>query len=308
MEYKYRRYFLYYLAKTTAFLIYLLPRALSLPLGSYIGRAAYWSLPRYRRLTLENLTVALGKDKTPAELRAIAEGVFRNLGRNAVELLNFPKIRRHAIGRLVTIEGLDKLNAALALGKGVVLVTGHFGNWELLALTIRLKGYRGAVIGRRIYFEKYDTFLNCLRRVHDVDVIYRDDSPKKILRVLKDNGIIGILADQDVDSVGGVFVTFFGTRAYTPSAPVLLARASGAALIPGFIIRQNGRHRLVITDPVELVDTGDKENDLVTNTQRWSDVVESYIRRYPEQWVWMHRRWKTRPPGEKKDRILQKVS
>ena len=159
---------------------------------------------------------------------------------------------------------------------------------------MRLKGYKGAAIARRIYFEKYDNFLNRLRGIHDVDVIYRDDSPKKVLRVLKGNGIMGILADQDVDSVDGVFVDFFGMPAYTPSGPVLLAVSSGAKIVPAFIIRRNGSHELVIEDPIELDDTGEKEKDVVTNTQRWSAVVESYIKRYPEQWVWMHRRWKTK--------------
>jgi KDO2-lipid IV(A) lauroyltransferase len=276
--------------------MYILPLRVAREFGALCGRIAYWVLPHYRRVALENLNLAFGGHKTKREIRRVARRGFENLGKNAAELLHFPKITRENLDRFVKIEGIDKLNRALKLGKGVLIVTGHIGNWELLALTIRLKGYHGAVIGRRIYFEKYDAYLNRLRGHHDIEVIYRDDSPKKILRVLKANGIIGILADQDVDSVDGVFVDFFGRRAYTPSGPVALARSSGAVLIPGFIIRENEGHRLVLEDPLKLVDTGDKEKDLLTNTQLWSGVIEAHIRRYPEQWVWMHRRWKTTPP------------
>ncbi len=275
-------------------MIYLLPIRVSRPLGGFAGNVAYFVLGRYRRIALENLSIAFGSLKTPLEIRRIAGKVFENLGKNAAEMLGFPKLNSGNIDRLVEITGLDKVDKALGAGKGVIVITGHFGNWELLALSIRVKGYHGAVIGRRIYFYKYDAFLNYLRGTHDVNVIYRDDSPKKILRVLKSNGIIGILADQDVDSVDGVFVPFFGRDAYTPSGPVLLARASGAVLMPAFIVRRDGRHTLVFEDPVELEDTGDKERDLAANTMKWSAVVESYIRRYPEQWVWMHRRWKTK--------------
>ena len=130
--------------------------------------------------------------------------------------------------------------------------------------------------------------------MHDVNVIYRDESPRKILKVLKENRIVGIVADQDVESVEGVFVDFFGHPAYTPAGPAALARASGASLIPVLIMRENGKHSLVVEKPIELADTGDKEKDLVENTRRWSSVIESYIRKYPEQWVWLHRRWKTK--------------
>jgi KDO2-lipid IV(A) lauroyltransferase len=182
----------------------------------------------------------------------------------------------------------------MAKGKGVIIVTGHFGNWEIMPITLKIKGYPGAVVGRRIYFEKYDRYLNSLRAYHGVNIIYRDESPRKILKIIRSGGIVGIVADQDVDSVEGVFVDFLGREAYTPAGPAALAKVTGAALIPAFMIRQGSKHRLIFDRPIELVDTGDKDKDLITNTQAWSDVVASYIRKYPDQWVWMHRRWKTK--------------
>ncbi len=293
MKYKLRRYYLYYLGRALAFLFFLAPLRAAVIFGGWLGEIAYILLGKYRRIALGNLTSALGVSKTRGEMDSTARAVFRNLGKNAAEMINFPKINKSNIDEFVTVENGDILDRELKKGKGALMLTGHFGNWELLALTFRVKGYKGSVIGRRIYFHKYDGYLNKLRRIHDVNIIYRDESPKRILRALKDNNIVGILADQDVDSVDGVFVSFFGKEAFTPAGPAVLARVSGASLIPAFMVREGQRHRLIVEEPVKLVDTGDKEKDIIANTQRWSDVVEAYIRKYPDHWVWMHRRWKT---------------
>lgn len=297
MKSRFRRYYLYYLGRTAIFIFRLLPADAGLALSGRLGSLAYYLLPKYRRIAITNLRLAFGNVKKERELRIIARGVFENLGKNSFELIKFPSINSENIGRLVRIRNREILDRAFVKGRGVVVVTAHFGNWELLAITLRLNGYPGVTIGRRIYFDKYDRYLNRLRKIHDVNVIYRDESPKKALRVLKSNQIVGVVADQDVDSVDGVFVDFFGRPAYTPVGPVALARSSGAVLVPLIIVRENGHHTLVVEEPIELVDTGDREKDLVENTRRWSSVLESYIRRYPEQWVWIHRRWKTGNPS-----------
>lgn len=294
MRYKYRRYFLYYLGRVAAFFIYLLPVRVGTAIAGFLGCCAFLVLSKYRNIAIDNLTKVFGNEKSAEEIRVIARKVFENLGKNACETINFPKINKKNIDSLVRIDGIEIVDQSFARGKGTIILASHFGNWELLGLTFRIKDYPGVTIGRRIYFYKYDNYLNYLRRSQDVNVIYRDESPKKMLRVLKDNKILGIVADQDVDSVDGVFVNFFGMPAYTPAGPVGLARVSGASIIPVFMIRQDGHHVMKIEKPIELADTGNKEADLVTNTQRWSLIVESYIRHYPEQWVWIHRRWKTK--------------
>lgn len=294
MKFKFRRYYLYYLGRALAFVFYIIPLKIGLHIGKMAGRIAFWTLSPYRKIALDNLRLAFGKEKTENEIRSIARKVFENLGKNAVELVNFPKINERNFRKFVTLENRHVLDKAFAKGKGVIIITAHFGNWELLAAGFRLEGYPGVTIGRKIYFYKYDQYLNYLRKTHDVNVIYRDDSPRKMLKVLKDNKILGIVADQDVDSVEGVFVDFFGRPAYTPVGPAALAAVTGAALVPALILRKNGHHSLIVEEPVELINTGDKEKDLVENTKRWSLVIESYIRKYPEQWVWMHRRWKTK--------------
>ncbi len=294
MQYKYRRYFLYYLGRAAAFLIYLLPLKVGVLIAVLLGKCAFFILPKYRKIAIDNLTTVFGREKSAKEIQRIARKVFENLGKNACEIINFPKINEQNIDRFVRIEGIEIVDRSFARGKGTIILASHFGNWEFLGMTFRVKGYPGVTIGRRVYFYKYDNYLNHLRRSQDVNVIYRDESPKKMLKVLKDNKILGIVADQDVDSVDSVFVNFFGMPAYTPAGPVALARVSGAAIVPVFMIRQGSHHVMKIEEPLELVDTGNKEADLVTNTQEWSGVVESYIRRYPDQWVWIHRRWKTK--------------
>jgi len=286
---------LYYLLRVAAFIIYLFPLGAGLFLGSALGRLAYFAGRRERLKTLANLRLAFGREKGEKEISRIACEAFSNLGKNLAELINFPKINKDNIDTLIEDRGLYKIDKALKKGKGVIVLASHFGNWELLAAYLTAKGYRGPVIARRLRFEKYDMLLNRLRASKNVEVIYRDESPKKILRVLKAGGMIGVLADQDVDSVDGVFVDFFGKSAYTPSAPASLAMATGAVMLPCFLAREDGKRAFCVEDPIELEITGNKDRDIMVNTQRWSRALESFIRRYPSQWVWMHRRWKTRP-------------
>lgn len=294
MKFKLRRYVLYYLARCLAFFVYIIPLSVALGLADIIGQMAFWIARKYAKITLENLRSVFGGEKTDSEIHRIARQVFKNISRNAVELVRFPKISKTNIDNIIRIEGSEILDREFSKGKGIIVVTGHIGNWEMMAITLRIKGYPGVAVGKRIYFHKYDEYLNSLRRYHDVNIVYRDDSPRKILKVLRSNGIVGIVADQDVDSVEGVFINFLGRKAYTPAGPAVLAKATGASLVPVIMIRDGRRHRLIVNDPIELVDTGNKEADVVVNTQRWSDVLESYIRKYPDQWVWMHRRWKTK--------------
>jgi len=297
MKRKYRRYYLYYLGRALAFKFYILPLCVGLPIARFIGTIGYKVLGSYRRIALENLRSVFGNEKTEAEIRSIARKAFENLAMIAVEMVKFPRINSSNIDKYVRMENSRIVDESFRAGRGTIILTAHFGNWELLAMTLRVKGYPGVAVGRKIYFHKYDEYLNSLRKIHDVNVIDRGQSPRAFLKILKSNRIVGILADQDVDSVEGVFVNFFGRPAYTPIGPVALAKATGAAIVPAFIIREGLHHRFIVEKPLELVDTGDKERDFVTNTQAWSDILESFIRKYPEQWVWMHRRWKTTPQG-----------
>jgi len=295
MKIKTKRYYLYYLAVCGGLLINVFPLKLGLWFAGFIGKLVFAILPKERRDVCDNLKIAF-PEKKDAEIERIAKEVFSNLCRNGVEFVSYRKLTPRTLDKWVVSDGAyEKIDRVLSKGKGVIMLASHFGNWELISAYFTLRGYDGTVIARRMYFHKYDGFINRLRSHMGVGVIYRDDSPKKILRVLKKNTMLGILADQDVDSVEGVFVDFFGRPTYTPKAPVALALASGAPIVPCFMIKEKNRHRLVLEEPMELEEKSDKQETIKFNTQKWSRIVESYIRRYPEQWVWVHRRWKTKP-------------
>ncbi len=294
MKIKTKRYYVYYFLKAVGFIFSILPIKLGLRLADLAGKLGFVIMEKERRRSLENLRSAF-PEKTDAEVEGIAKGVFSNLCKNAVEWVSVYKVNKKNIDRWVKVEGLEKIDRVFSRGKGGIILGSHFGNWELLHVTFLLKGYHGTTIARRLYFDKYDEFLSNARVSTGVGIIYRDESPKKLLRLLKQNKLIGILGDQDVDSVDGVFVDFFGKPAYTPKAPVAFSLASGAPLIPCFVIREGNRHRLVIEEPLEMEKKSDRDETIRFNTERWSRLVEAYIRKYPEQWVWMHRRWKTKP-------------
>ncbi len=295
MKHKLRRRYLYYLLRIAGFISLLLPIKINGFLGRRVGECAFFLLSGHRNTVLNNLRLAFGDEKNEYEIRRIAKDLFRNLGENLFEDLCIPKLSRRNIDRYVKINGLEIVEKALSQKRGFIALSAHFGNWELLAGYFGLKGYPVNVMARRLRYEKYDKYLNDMRRRMGVNVIYRDDSPKTILRTLKDGNSLAILADQDISSIDGVFVDFFGRPAYTPTAPVVLALATAVPIIPMFIVRERSGHRIYVEEPLELEITGNKDSDIKVNTEKWSKVVESYISRYPSQWVWIHDRWRTDP-------------
>ena len=293
MKHRIRRRYLYYLLKTASFISLLFPIKINRFIGRRMGECAFFLAAAPRRKAVGNLKLAFGKEKSGAEIRAIARGVFRNLGENLFEMLNSPKFTSGNIDRYVKIKGLDIVDRALSQKRGFIVLSAHFGNWELLAGWFGLKGYPVNVLARKLRYEKYDAWINSLRRGLGVNVIMRDESAKTILKLLKEGQSIAILADQDISSLDGVFVDFFGRKAFTPTAPVILALATAVPIIPMFIVREKETHTIYVEEPLELEITGNKDADIMANTQKWSKVIESYIRKYPSQWVWFHERWKT---------------
>lgn len=273
----------------------LLPARALYAVSEFAGRCAFRLLGRERRKTLDNLAAAYGGAKGPAERRRIGRELFVNLGRNMAELALYHRLDAPRLRGLIRMEGREIVDRELAKGKGIIVITGHLGNWELIPAFFAALGYRGGVVARRVYYEKYERLLSRLRASKGFKVFYRDESPREILKTLRSNGVVGILADQDVRKLDGVFVDFFGRPAYTPTAPVLIAMKSGAPLVPARIIREGRAHRIVVDEPIPMLRTGDRAADILRNTEAWSRVIERYVREHPEQWVWMHRRWRTRP-------------
>lgn len=294
MKYRFRRRLLYTLFLVSNSVFVLIPYNLALDVGIFFGWLGYILLGRYRRLAKEHLKFAFSNSKSEKDISKIARSVFINLGMGFAEIMSLPKIRRR-LDSIIDAKGMDNVDRVLKEGKGAVVVSSHFGNWELLSPYFAYKGYPVNAVARPVYYEKYNEWVLFLRRSMGVNVILRTDSPKRLLALLKNNELVGMLPDQDIDSIEGVFVDFFGKKAYTPVAPVKLASAAGAPIIPIFIVRNKNRHTIVVEEPIRIENVQDKEDAILLYTQKWPDLVESYIRMYPEQWVWIHRRWKTQP-------------
>jgi len=292
---KLRRYIVFLFFKLLSFYIFILPVNIGLCVGKGMGYLVFCILKKERGITLQNLDIAFGNGKTPLEKRLIARGVFKNLGKNFIEVISLPKFNKYNIGRYVKCRGLETIDRLIQKGKGGIVLSAHFGNWELLAHYFAIKGYKVNVIARRVRMEYFERLLDGIRKRNGVNILYRDASAKDILKLLKGSEFVGIMPDQDMDNVSGVFVDFFDRPAYTPDGPALLNILAGAPIIPCFIVRKEFGHEIFIEEPLKLNSTGDRDRDVLENTQICTNVIEDYIRRFPEQWVWFHERWKTQP-------------
>jgi KDO2-lipid IV(A) lauroyltransferase len=290
------RFLLYLAFRLFTSFISVLPRPWALAAARLAGRLGFKTILRQRRKTLENLRFAYGTQKSEEELKRLGEKVFENLALTGAEVLQFPRLNREKVEAWVDAQEAMKLyDQILAEGKGLISMTAHIGNWELLAGIFGIKGYEGGVLARRIYYEPYNRWIVGLRQAMKVPTIYRDDSSREILKLLQRNQIVGLLPDQDMDSMKGIFVPFFGRPAYTIVAPARLALASGAPMVPNFLIRVPGNKYKIVVGEVIRPDLK-KNRDEATNemTAEWMRQFEKVIRQYPEQWAWMHNRWKTK--------------
>ena len=297
MKHRFRNYALYYLLLLIGSLILILPYRLALFLGRFMGVLAYKFASRDRKRAIDNLTLVFGNEKTKKEIEEIAKKVFINLGINTIEFAFLRKTKGKNIDEIVSVEGFENAENAFAKGRGIVAVSAHFGNWELIAAYFGLKGFPVNVIARKLRFNKFDEILNNARRANKINILDRDDAFREAIRRLRKNEVVAVLADQDVKSIDSIFIDFFGKKAYTPTGPAVLAMVSKATMLPILIVRDGYKHKIVAEKPIEVSDTGDRKQDILITTQRWSDAVESYIRKYPQYWVWMHNRWKTQENG-----------
>ncbi|MFH1258917.1 MAG: lysophospholipid acyltransferase family protein [Elusimicrobiota bacterium] len=268
----------------------LLPWRIASFLGGIIGGFVYYLLPRERRISQQNLTLAF-PEKDQKEIVRLARESFVFQGRNLFELLSFRKLNKKKINSLVTVEGRINLDEAFSKGKGMIFVTGHIGNWELLAAWLTLNGFPVYPIARRVYDDRLNKILLKLRGGVGVQTILRSESPFAILRTLRKKAILGFLPDQTI-SGPGVNCVFFGHPAYTSLGLASLAQKTGTPVVAGFISRNGCKHKFVIGEEIKFISTGDTQKDAESNTQIVTTIIEEAIRRQPAQWVWMHRRWK----------------
>ena len=270
-----------------------LPRKLALFIGVHLATAVFLLSHREKDKACKHLAQSLGIDQPM--VGRLARRSFQNIGKNLMEFMQLPRMSPETLHQLVTLEGREHIDKALTQGRGAIILTAHFGNWELLGASILAHGYTIRGITRELRSKRLDAIVSSYREKVGWQGIDRDRSVREVLRCLNRNELIAILADVDTRT-RGIFVDFFGKPAYTPYSPVAFALKTGAAILPTFIVRQpDNSHRAIIEAPLLLQQSGEKEADLLVNTQQFTKVIESYIRRHPEQWIWMHERWKTQP-------------
>ncbi|MBU0478439.1 lysophospholipid acyltransferase family protein [bacterium] len=284
----------YFLGVTVAVCVRYLPRSLMLFLGNILGDFAFYIIRVRRKQVFKNLRIAFGNQKSEIELKKIARKMYRNLGKTLLEFLQLPRMNGTRIRRIVDTSELCKIAPILKEGKGAILLGAHFGNWELLGAAFGLLGYPVNVIGRLSDNRRIGNTIDRYRRLVGMKVIQKNDPIRKVLRALSNNELVAILMDQNTRK-DMIFVDFFGSPAATAKGIAVFALRTGAPVVPAFIVRERKHHRILIGNPIYAHSSENAENDIRKYTAQFSKVIESYIRQYPDQWFWLHNRWKTQP-------------
>jgi KDO2-lipid IV(A) lauroyltransferase len=275
-----------------------LPRTAARAVGAGVSAVAYRLMTRLRNTGQRNLELAF-PEKPAAEREQILRRLYRNLGWLLGEFCEMPKYTRENTQGFLRSEGLEHYLAARERGKGVLIVTGHLGAWELSSFYHSLMGYPMSIVIRRLDNARVDRLVNAIRCLHGNRVLHKDDFARGLLAAMRQGETVGILMDTNMTPPQGVFVPFFGRPACTASGLARVALKTGAAVLPGFMVWEEAERKYVLRfgEEIPVIATGDDEADAMANTARFTAVIEEWVRRYPEQWLWVHRRWKTRPDG-----------
>jgi Kdo2-lipid IVA lauroyltransferase/acyltransferase len=277
----------------------LLPRPLARGIAAKVAGILYGLSPKLRKTAKTNLRIAF-PEWTEAQSNAVLRKMVRNLGWMAAEFARIPKYSKENIDQVVVLDGNENFLEGQRRGKGVLVLTGHIGAWELSSFAHALYGYPLHFMARPLDNHRLDNLVNSYRCASGNRAIFKNESARVMLKILKESGTIGILADQNTMPEEAVFVDFFGKAASTTTGIARMALHTDAAVVPGYAVWDESiqKYRLRFDPPMELVRTGDMERDVRENTQRFTKVIEDIIRQYPEQWVWVHGRWSVRPKGE----------
>ena len=289
----------YWLVVAVARCLGAMPRWLARLWASALAFAVYWLFGRLRRVGETNLKLAL--PDLPSQIkRKILRGVYISLGRQLVEFCRMTAYTRENTKDWLRTEGLEHYEAAMARGKGVLVMTAHLGAWELSSFYHSLMGHPMGMVIRRLDNRRLDAYVNCIRCLHGNYVLHKDDFGRGLLTAMHEGGTVGILMDTNMTPPQGAFADFFGIPACTATGLAHVARKTGAAVLPGFMVWEVAEKRYVLHfgPEIEIPQTDSPGDDILNLTRSCNNAIESWIRRYPDQWLWIHRRWKTRPPGE----------
>ena len=272
-----------------------LPIRAALGQGRFFGKLAYIANYRRSRVAYANMRAAFGSEKEPSEIRKMVRDLYENFGQTVVEVVRMPSIDKAYMDRYVQVPGWDNFTGALKKKRGVIYLTGHFGNWELCSIASALRGFPLFVLAREQKMVRLNNLLNMARESKGCKVIKKGMATREIYDHLRENGIVGILSDQDAGKKG-VFVNFFGRPTSSPRGAFALARKTQAVIVPAFAARIEGPyHKIFLESPIEVSDEGDGDANELEAMQKFTSILESYIRKYPTQWLWLHKRWKSTP-------------
>jgi len=275
-----------------------LPHSMARGFCAVLAVLSYWIWPRLRKVGLFNLRLAF-PDWPERERRRVLFGLFRNFGRTLADFAHFPHLNRQNIERLIIYDGFENYARAQSQGRGVFFLTAHFGNWELGSFAHGIHGYPCNFVVRSLDNPLIDRLINRYRCLSGGKAIEKGDFARQVLRAFDRGEAVGVLMDQNMLPGEGAFVDFFGHPACTTTGPARVAKRTGVPIVLGLVIwdAKLKKYRLRF-DPVEWLKRESPEEEIVANTANFTRLIEEYVRRYPTQWLWVHRRWKTRPAGE----------
>lgn len=275
------------------------PRPVARALARAIAMLVYWAHPRLRRVGMRNLQLAF-PEKPLAERERILKGVYLSLGRLLSEVPKFPDYKLETVDRIAIYDGLENFLAARDRGKGVLFMTAHFGGWEIGSFVHSMHGHHLNIVVRDLDNPLLDRWVHHLRTLHGNKTYDKDKYARGLLAAMKHGETVGALMDTNMTPPQGLFVNYFGHSACTAGGIARVAMRTGAAVLPAFTIWDEsiGKYRIRFEPAIPTVCTGDDDADAVTNTQSYTAAIEKAVRANPDQWLWVHRRWKTRPPGE----------
>ncbi len=291
--------FIYYGVVFLIWLSNLLPRKAWLSFCGFLGRITYYFVTETRKLVITHLTLAYSKEKSPTEIDQLSKRVFTMLGKNAGDILRARRVRTLAdLDKFLVVHGMDNFTNASAKGKGVIFLTSHLGAFDLQITVMALHGLKPNIIGTPLKDPRLNELLFDYRNAYGAVAVERGKETFRLIKALKSAGSVAILIDQDT-KVKSRFVNFFDMPAATPVGASILAMKTGAAIVPTYIfLGDDGLQHMHLLPEVPWEEMGNEETNMRVNTQNYTQFIESVVRQHPEQWVWMHERWKTKPGEE----------
>ena len=288
----------YFPLRVMAAVVGVLPRPVARAFGISLGLLAYAIHPRLRRVGRRNLDLAF-PGKGSREKKKILRGVYINLGRQLAEFCLFPRYTKANVARVAVYDGFQNFAEAESRGKGVVFLTAHLGGWEVASFAHSLYGHPMNIVMRPLDNPYVDGLVDRYRTLHGSRTFPKQDFARGLLTALRQGETVGILMDTNMIPPQGAFVDFFGIPACTATGLARVAVHTESAIVPAFGVwdKHLAKYRICFEPALKLVSTGDDEADALANTALFTKVIETYVAKYPDQWLWVHRRWKTRPPG-----------